>query len=189
MLKHALRDKYATLRKTLTPAAVSLQSIAIANKLLELQIWQFECYHLFLPIPTKREIDTTPILSILQGKDKHIVIPKVTGSNTLTHYLLTDSTTLTTNKWGVPEPVDGIAIPPQQLDVVFVPLLAFDEQGNRIGYGKGYYDRFLATCRTDVLKIGLSFFKAEPKITDVNSHDVPLHFCVTPDTVYKFPVS
>lgn len=189
MLKNVLRDKYSSLRNSLTPSLVSLQSIAIANKLLELQIWQFDFYHLFLPIHNKREIDTSTILSVLHGKDKHVVIPKVTASGTLCHFLLTDSTTLTTNKWGVLEPIGGIAIPPQQLDVVFVPLLAFDEDGNRVGYGKGYYDRFLASCRKDVIKIGLSFFKAEYKITDIHPDDVPLDFCVTPDTVYKFPAS
>lgn len=186
MLKKNLRKKYAKLRDSLTATFLESQSISIANKLLELHIWHSHFYHLFLPIHNKKEINTAIILSILQGKDKHVVLPKVTGANSLTNYLLTDNTRLVLSKWGVPEPVDGIVIEPKQIDVVFVPLLAFDKLGNRVGYGKGFYDTFLSSCREDVIKIGLSLFKAEEKITDVHESDVPLDFCVTPDTIYSF---
>jgi 5-formyltetrahydrofolate cyclo-ligase len=72
------------------------------------------------------------------------------------------------------------------LDVVFIPLLAFDEKGNRVGYGKGFYDRFLAKCRPETVKIGLSFFEATPEITDVSPDDIRLDWCVTPEKVYSF---
>ena len=90
------------------------------------------------------------------------------------------------NKWGIPEPVNGIEIPATQLDVVFIPLLAFDEKGNRIGYGKGFYDRFLNECKEDVIKVGLSFFEATTTIEDTNANDIPLDFCVTPEKIYRF---
>lgn len=189
MLKKNLRDKYSSLRSLLPHALLSSESISIANKLLELPIWQYEFYHLFLPILNKKEIDTSVILSILHGKDKHVIIPKVIGPNTLEHFLLADNTRLKTSTWGVPEPVDGITIDSKKIDVVFIPLLAFDKMGNRVGYGKGFYDTFLSLCREDVVKIGLSFFKAEEKITDVHHSDVRLDFCVTPDTIYSFPKS
>lgn len=189
MLKKTLREKYNTLRRAVTPASLTSQSISIANKLLELPIWEFEFYHLFLPIQHKKEIDTSSVLSILHGKDKHIVIPKVSESNSLEHFLLTDNTRLKTSKWGVPEPVDGIIIDPKKLDVVFIPLLAFDKVGNRVGYGKGFYDTFLSLCRKDVVKIGLSLFEPEEKITDTHKSDMPLDFCVTPDAIYSFPKS
>lgn len=189
MLKKALREKYNTLRSVISPALVSSQSISIANKLLELPIWEFEFYHLFLPIQKKKEIETSVVLSILHGKDKHVVIPKVSGSNSLAHFLLADNTRLIISKWGIPEPVDGIAIDPKKLDVVFIPLLAFDKLGNRVGYGKGFYDTFLSLCRKDVVKIGLSLFEPEEKITDTHQSDMPLDFCVTPDAIYSFPKS
>ena len=102
------------------------------------------------------------------------------------HFLLTDSTRLKKSKWNIPEPVDGIEIAPNKLDVVFVPLLAFDGQGQRVGYGKGFYDRFLAQCRKDAIKIGLSLFEAEERISDFEESDIPLDFCVTPKKVYSF---
>ena len=189
MLKKILRSAYLTKRNSLTIARVSSDSISIANKLLELPIWDFDYYHLFLSITSKKEIDTSSILSVLQGKDKHVIVPKVVDSEHLDHFLLTDSTKFTLSSWGVPEPLEGIPISPQKLDVVFVPLLAFDRDGNRVGYGKGYYDRFLSECRKNVIKVGVSFFKAENKIMDVNKTDIKLNYCVTPDHIYSFGAS
>jgi 5-formyltetrahydrofolate cyclo-ligase len=90
------------------------------------------------------------------------------------------------NKYGIGEPESGEEMPATELDLVIVPLLAFDVNGNRAGYGKGYYDRFLKRCREDVLKIGFSFFEAEQPIDDVNELDVPLDFCITPENIYEF---
>ena len=186
MLKKDLRLKYSDLRKNLTPHSLTHFSLTIANKLLKLPIWDASYYHIFLPISTKNEIDTSFILSILQGKDKNIVLPKMVGASTLEHILLTDSTKLVSNSWGVPEPVEGIEVPVKKIDVVFIPLMAFDLNGNRVGYGKGFYDAFLKQCRTKVVKIGLSAFKAETAILDMNKDDVSLDYCITPEQVYSF---
>lgn len=183
--KKTLRKHYSDLRAKLSSQEMDSMSLAIANRLIELPVWKAQYYHLFLPIEQKNEINTEYILSIIQGKDKEVVVPKVIGAE-LKHYLLLDSTSLVVNKWGIPEPVDGIEIDPKIIDVVFVPLLAFDKQGHRIGYGKGMYDGFLAQCRDDVLKIGLSFFDAEEQFEEVFSSDIPLNCCITPDRIYKF---
>lgn len=163
------------------------QSMAIANNLLPLSIWEHSFYHLFLSIERLREIDTEFILHILNGKDKNVVISRSDFTTAaMTHYLLTDSTPLKTNEWGIPEPLDGIEIPSKKIEVVFIPLLAFDKKGHRIGYGKGFYDRFLDSCQPETLKIGLSFFEAEEGLIEYNEHDIPLDFCVTPEKVYTF---
>jgi 5-formyltetrahydrofolate cyclo-ligase len=104
----------------------------------------------------------------------------------MSHYLLTDSTKIKKNKWNIPEPIDGISITPEQVDVVFIPLLAFDTLGNRVGYGKGFYDKFLATCRPETIKIGLSFFEGTEGIIDVFENDISLDYCVTPKSIYTF---
>ncbi|NJW52882.1 5-formyltetrahydrofolate cyclo-ligase [Salinimicrobium oceani] len=187
MNKKELRLKYKDLREKLTAEEVEEGSIAIGNQLINLPIWKYSYYHLFLSIAEKKEVDTQMILHILQGKDKHVVVSKAdfeTGN--LQNFLLTDATVIRTNTWGIPEPVDGIEIPAEKMEVVFVPLLAFDTHGNRIGYGKGFYDRFLSQCKTDVVKVGLSLFEAEKQILDVNALDVPLDFCVTPEKIYDF---
>jgi 5-formyltetrahydrofolate cyclo-ligase len=186
MLKKDLRLKYSRLRKDLTAQSLLNSSLTIANKILELPIWGGEFYHIFLAIAEKKEIDTSFLLSVLHGKDKNIVLPKVSSANELKHYLLTDTTKLVASKWGIPEPIAGIEILEEKIDVVFVPLLAFDQKGNRLGYGKGYYDNFLGKCKTSVIKVGLSLFEAEEEISDINENDIPLDYCVTPNRTYSF---
>ncbi|RYF99725.1 MAG: 5-formyltetrahydrofolate cyclo-ligase, partial [Chitinophagaceae bacterium] len=97
-----------------------------------------------------------------------------------------DSTKIKKNEYNIPEPIDGIEVPDSKIDVVFVPLLAFDKKGHRVGYGKGFYDRFLAKCKPDVIIIGVSFFEAEEEILDVNPTDFALQYCVTPTNIYRF---
>ena len=174
-------------RKALTFNGIDNLSIDIANQVLELPIWDYSFYHIFLSIEEHKEINTDYILNILAGKDKHIVISKSDFKTiSLKNYLLTDGTVIKKNHWNIPEPVDGIEVNDEKIDVVFIPLLAFDGLGNRVGYGKGFYDNFLANCKPETLKIGLSFFEAETHITDIYDKDIALDYCVTPEKVYKF---
>jgi 5-formyltetrahydrofolate cyclo-ligase len=185
--KAELRSIHKTRRKTLSAKQIEDYSLAIANTLLELKIWDYEFYHLFLPIQEQREVNTEYVLNILAGKDKNVVISKSNFKDlSMTHFLLTDGTQIKKNRFNIPEPVAGIAIKATQLDVVFVPLLAFDTQGNRVGYGKGFYDRFLADCRPETLKIGLSFFEAETEDIEASENDIRLDYCVTPNATYRF---
>ena len=187
MTKHEFRKKYKDLRSKLSSEEISINSIAIANKILKLTIWNAEFYHVFLSIAQLKEVDTEPVLSILSGKDKYIVLSKTEFKTTsMKHFLLTDNTKIKTNSWNIPEPVDGIEIKPKQIEVVFVPLLAFDKHGNRVGYGKGFYDNFLRVCKPEALKIGLSLFEAEESISEITNNDVKLDLCVTPSRTYKF---
>lgn len=187
MNKKEIRLQYKKLREKITPEEIEEWSLEIANNLLKMPIWEHSYYHLFLSISDKREVDTQAILHILQGKDKNVVLSKSDfTSGTLHNYLLTDSTVIRKNSWGIPEPVDGIEIPPSKIEVVFIPLLAFDEKGNRIGYGKGFYDRFLSDCTGKVVKVGLSFFEAEKGLIKATPLDVPLDYCVTPKKIYDF---
>lgn len=186
MDKTTLRKKYKQLRKQLSIEEIENLSLDISNKSLELDIWEHTYYHIFLPISEKKEINTEYLLHILQGKDKSIVIPKADFiSGEMTHILLQENTSLKLSDYNIPEPVSGIEIPPSHMEVIFVPLLAFDEQGNRIGYGKGFYDRFLKNCNPQAIFIGLSFFPAEAKV-NTETLDIPLDFCVTPEKIYTF---
>lgn len=186
MTKAELRSKYKKLRLQLSEQEVEEKSMAVANQLLQLDIWKYKYYHVFLPIKKQNEVDTEFLLHILQGKDKHVVISKSNFSDTsMEHFLLTDQTKIITNEWGIPEPVDGIPIAVEKIDVVFVPLLAFDKKGNRVGYGKGFYDRFLAKAGP-VISIGLSFFEAEEQIKNVDKRDFSLDYCTLPDKTYNF---
>ena len=186
MLKKELRLQYAEQRKLLPPEIREQKSLEISNRCLELPIWDYQFYHIFLSIPEKYEVDTSFLLTVLQGRDKDIIVPKVSGKGQLSHYLLTDATVFRTSKWGIPEPVSGVQVPPERPEVVFLPLLAFDLGGYRLGYGGGFYDRFLAKCREGVLKVGLSYFGPIEKIEDTHSLDVAMDYCVTPEKTYAF---
>ncbi|MEP2936358.1 MAG: 5-formyltetrahydrofolate cyclo-ligase [Gilvibacter sp.] len=186
MDKAYLRKHYKSKRAQHTPEHLEDLSLAIANQALKLAIWDKQFYHIFLPIHRLCEINTEYLLHILQGKDKSVVLSKSDfEAQTLTHYLLEDNTELIENKWGIVEPKAGIVIAPKQLEVIFVPLLAYDKAGNRIGYGKGFYDRFLTQCDKDVIKVGLSYFEPEAAIK-ATTQDVPLDFCITPKNIYSF---
>lgn len=187
MNKTELRRKYKELRLQLSENTIEDFSLEIANNLLQLPIWDLEYYHLFLSIAEQKEVNTEYILHILQGKDKNVVVSKTDIENhCLHHYLLTDNTKIRKNRWNIPEPSGGIEIAPDILDVVFVPLLSFDLSGHRIGYGKGFYDRFLHSCKPGVIKIGLSFFEAEKEIKEIFESDIALDYCVTPKKTYTF---
>src|SRR5690606_10710851 len=122
MLKHELRKKYKELRTGITPLQASDFSLILANQSLQIPIWDFFYYHIFLSIEQNVEVDTLPLITVLQAKDKQVVVPKVSGPNTMDHYLLTDSTRLVKNHWGIPEPQEGIQVPVEKIDVVFLPL-------------------------------------------------------------------
>ena len=187
MKKSELRAHYKSLRNELSTKQVDDLSLQIANSALKLPLWKHSFFHVFLTIEPLKEVRTDPIISILLGKDKHVVVSKSNfKTRSMSHVLLQDNTILKPNWWNIPEPENGITIHNEQIEVVFVPLVTFDAKGNRVGYGKGFYDEFLKNCSKDTLKIGLSFFEAEAVIHDIESHDVPLDFCVTPNKVYTF---
>jgi 5-formyltetrahydrofolate cyclo-ligase len=187
MLKKELRLKYKALRHALSEADLEEMSLQIANQLIKMDIWQHTYYHLFLPIIEQKEVNTEYVLQILAGKDKEIVVSKSNFENKeMAHFLLTDNTKIKKNQYNIPEPVDGLEVPSDKIQVVFVPLLAYDNQGNRVGYGKGFYDVFLQKCKPNVLKIGLSFFPPEPKIISKETQDIGLDFVVTPTHIYAF---
>ena len=184
--KAALRTEYQKRRDALSEEQIAERSIQISNLSLKLNIWEYSLYHLFMTAKKNREVDTSYLLSVIQGKDKQPIIPKIVDDNHLDHFLLNDQTLLKINRRGIPEPLGGIKINPKEIDVVFVPLLVFDQQGHRVGYGKGYYDRFLVRCSDSTLKVGLSFFDPVSKIEDIETHDIALDFALTPEGIYAF---
>jgi 5-formyltetrahydrofolate cyclo-ligase len=187
MLKKTLRTKYKALRSQLSKTEMEEKSLAIANEILKLPIWEKTYFHIFLPITEHKEVDTEFILHILSGKDKEIVVSKSDfETRNMTHFLLTDNTRIQKNEYNIPEPVDGLEVPAAKIDVVFVPLLAFDKKGHRVGYGKGFYDKFLSECKPGTIKIGLSFFEPEELISDIFESDVILDYGVTPNVIYSF---
>lgn len=175
-------------------ASLPLQDYQLRNQQLVQQFFDFFSFqsiqyvHCFLSIVNKKEPDTWPIIQNLQSQEVTVVVSRSDlKDNVLYHYPLTPKTVLKPNRWGIPEPAaGGEAFPVQKIDAVVVPLLAFDRYGHRVGYGKGYYDRFLIQCRPNTKKIGLSLEPPVEKIEDIDTLDIRLDFCVTPERVWAF---
>ena len=187
--KKDIRKHFLELRLNLDePTALALNEQLLANA-RQLDYSNVRKAHIFLPISEKKEVDTWPLVKWgrAQWPEMEWVLSRSdmkTGE--MNHYLWKTNTILVKNKFGIPEPDQGEEVPPENIDLVFVPLLAFDRHGQRVGYGKGMYDRFLKQCRPDVRTIGLSLFEPVLQIEDADSWDVPLHTVVTPDHIYQF---
>lgn len=189
MLKHELRTLYLNKRKQIPEQQVRDFNNAIINQLKNLNWSAIKCISLFLPIETLNEVNTYEVLSFFKSYFPQVIIaiPKTNFIDlTVQHLQYSQQTVLEKNKYHIPEPVCGNVVLPSVIDAVFVPLLAFDILGYRVGYGKGVYDRFLASCRSDVVKIGLSFFAPVNSIDNVDAFDVPLSYCITPNKVFCF---
>ncbi|MDJ1484769.1 5-formyltetrahydrofolate cyclo-ligase [Cytophagaceae bacterium YF14B1] len=188
--KASLRRTYLTNQKKLSQQEVQSLSQQISDQLfLTFNFHTLQTIHCFLPIVKNNEINTWLIIQRLQQDfpNTQIVIPKTDAASlSMISCLLAQDTVLTVSDWGIQEPEVIERIETTQIDYVLVPLLAYDRQGYRVGYGKGFYDRFLAQCRPDVIKIGLSYNVPVEKIEDIDQYDIPLDYCVTPETVWMF---
>ena len=184
--KSEIREKYRQKRAALSEEKIDALSLEIANNALNLPIWDRIYYHIFLSISANKEVQTDNLLHILQGRDKSVVVPKVSNDKkSLEHILLQENTKLDVSSMGIPEPRAGIEVTPESIEVVFVPLLAYDISGHRVGYGGGFYDRFLAKCSENTVFVGVSLFEPEPKVPS-NSLDIPLDYCITANKIHSF---
>ena len=185
MNKIEARKKYLDLRKKLDNVQIISKSTSISNNLQDLPIWEHNFYHIYLPIKEKNEVDTLPIINILKNKKKKVLIPKTDFNNTtMKSFLLNDNTVLKKNNFGITEPINNEEFL-GRIDVIFIPLVAYDLIGNRVGYGKGFYDKFLRNQNNKILRVGLSFFNPEKRIK-IDEHDENLDFCVTPNRIFSF---
>lgn len=190
MDKASLRKQFLEKRQCLSRSQYWHLMDRLMDQFKSIDWSKHKIVHIFLPIKKHNEIDTFSILNYFKDHFPHlqIVIPRTNFQTFEMENVLYDHehTILVRNKFDIPEPLHGILVPTHQIDLVFIPLLAFDKQGNRVGYGKGFYDRFLSKCRPDVQKLGLSFFEPIDQITDLNEFDNPLDWCICPDKIWKF---
>jgi len=188
MTKSQLRKQFLAKRKNFSLHDLQKQSQAISQQFFQrFDLYQIKTLHVFLSILKQNEINTQIIIQEIFLHYPHIRL--VTSKSnfktcTMNSYILKSKTQITDNRWGIPEPINAIACSDEIIDMVLIPLLCFDQQGFRVGYGKGFYDRFLQKCRSDVIKVGLSLFEPVDKIDDVNEYDVKMDFCVMSDGVW-----
>lgn len=189
MTKQELRQLYKQKRSQLSEKErlklddlllIQFQQLAFENVINVLTYW---------PINEKKEINTYLLTDFLAFRmpGMQLCFPVINSeTNSFKAFAVTDDTRFTLNSYGIGEPVDGQEIPSEELDLIITPLLCFDKTGYRVGYGKGFYDRFLKQCRPGAIIAGLSYFEPEEKIADINEFDVPLTLCITPHNIYEF---
>jgi len=189
MTKKELRLNYKEKRKQITVKDKNLWD--------DLMLIQFQRFPLdgistvfsYISLEQMNEPNTDLFVSYLKA-----IIPGIRIAYPITNFetgemfcLQADDDTLyEKNARGMIEPVNGKLIPAYEMDLIIVPLLVFDTQGNRCGYGKGFYDKYLSTCRADSIKLGFSYFEPVDKIQDTDTFDVPLTHCITPQHIYEF---
>lgn len=188
MTKSELRKLYLAKRQSLSAEERAVVSRKVAdNFFADFDLNAFRFLHCFISIEKLNEIDTRPIFEKVWREFPAIqtVVPRVNHeTGDLESLTYARETELSAGKWQISEPSHDELVEPHEIDVVLVPLLCFDQQGHRVGYGKGFYDRFLRQCRTDCLKIGLCSFEPVDKIDDAHAGDIRLDFSVTPDNLY-----
>ncbi len=187
MTKEELREKYKNLRLQLAPGEIDRLSETIVEQTLTHFQLSEKVVSLFLPIERQKEINTYLLWERAKNLGATVAIPKTNfDTMEMRHYLFEQTDQLEINEKGIPEPKKGKVIAADRFDVVFVPLLAVDKNGNRVGYGKGFYDRFLRKCSPSCQFIGLHYFDLEEKIEDILPTDIKLNAVVTPEHVIRF---
>jgi 5-formyltetrahydrofolate cyclo-ligase len=194
MTKSQIRTEYLQKRKQLSEDLYFDLSQKLSDQFFfyfHSKLLKINSLHTFLPIEKNHEPNTNFILKILfqRFKKLQIVVPKTDFKNQLMeHFAIDEGTIFEENKFGIPEPISETKIPENEIDLVLVPLLTFDQNGQRIGYGGGFYDKFLSKTKPDCVKIGLSFFDPIDTIIEYENTDIPLDFCITPSKIWDFSI-
>lgn len=189
MTKDQIRNLYKQKRNAISELEKIKWDDLLLIQFQQLNLSAFNTILSFWPIADKMEPNVELMTRYLR-----LIIPEIaiaypisnTNDFSMKAILTDEETVFKKNEWGIFEPEQGVEIKVESIDLVFVPLLAFDKNGYRVGYGKGYYDRFLTQSNTHIVKIGFSYFDPIEQITDTNQFDVPLNFCITPQHIYEF---
>ena len=188
-MKKTVRKDYLQRRMDIPEEDLQQQTALMAFNFKKLSFPPVKYLMSYSPLPARREFDVSVCEDMLKGQNPSMQTawPRIDELSTdMDACLVQKGGLYIKNRFHVLEPISGKVIAPEQLDMVFVPLVAFDSNGFRVGYGKGYYDRYLARCRADVIRVGFSYFEAVQSLEDISQFDVPLDFCITPYRNYEF---
>ena len=173
--KQRIRKEIALIKQSLSEQQVAELSQTITEHLLRTNEFQSAlCVAIYLAI--KGEVQTTGIIEAALKQNKRIVLP-VINDGKMEFRLFTGAESLSIGAFGIAEPRDSALIQPSQIDLFIVPGIAFDRTGNRMGRGKGYYDKYLAEiCKPIIgLCFGFQLFDSIP----AESHDVKMRMIVS----------
>ncbi|MDO9553693.1 5-formyltetrahydrofolate cyclo-ligase [Rhodonellum sp.] len=186
--KSEIRERHRMLRKSLKNEDREILSEKITERFLEFldKRKEIQHVHIFLPIERLLEVNTYALLKKLFERKINVYTSLVSKDKiTLDTVALHRESVFAIDKWGIPIPENAEKISSDEIQLVVIPLLAFDLKGHRLGYGKGFYDRFLESLKQPVFKVGFSYFDPVESIPHEN-HDIALDICITPGKILSF---
>lgn len=186
MLKAVLRKKYMQKRQALSHDEAFLLSEKIfSNFLSYFKPSEGQKVHIFISIDKFNEIQTQIFIQYFLSHNIRVYVPKIVADKLINIEIFED-TEFETNRWGISEPVSDEDSGENYFHYVITPLLYCDGRGNRVGYGKGFYDGLFQSISQEVKKIGVNYFDPDECIDDVWENDIPLDYLVTPTEVLSF---
>jgi len=186
MLKSELRKKYMQKRKALSTDEAFLLSEKVFENFVDFfKPLPGQKVHIFIPIEKFKEIDTQIFINYFLSRNIRVFVPKIVDAKLISVEIFND-TEFETNEWGISEPVSNEDSGFLDFNYVITPLLYCDKRGNRVGYGKGFYDAFFDRIPSETKKIGVNYFNPDENIDDVRENDIPLDYLVTPADVLSF---
>ena len=183
--KQALRQYYRNLRHALSESEKKQASLAVCTRILHLKEYQ-EAQHIALYHAVNGEINLSTLQEAYNGTQCYYY-PVICDNNTLIFVAAHIDTLFHTNRFGIAEPIlDKKPIKkPENLDIILLPLLAFDDKGHRLGMGGGFYDKTLAHCNNPPLLIGVAYDCQQALQLDTDAWDIPMHLIITPTHTYR----
>jgi 5-formyltetrahydrofolate cyclo-ligase len=189
MIKAEARKFFLEKRRAIMASDKSKWDDLILFQFQNLSFPKIKSVFTYVAMPKFAEISTDAIISLLKSKNPDIKVAYPVcdfKKQTMIAILASTETPFVNNKYGTLEPEGTEVLAPDEIDVVIVPLLCFDQQGYRVGYGKGFYDKYLRDAKPNCIKLGLSYFEPIKRIDDSDNFDVPLDYCITPPLIYEF---
>lgn len=179
--KQEIRKKYKSLRNEMSSQEVKEKSNQICQNFISSNLFQ-QAERIMAYAPLGNEVDIRPVMEEGWRQEKRIAFPKVFG-DTMRYFEVSSFSQLKEGTFHVMEPVETNPVDWKNA-LVLVPGVAFDRQGNRMGYGKGYYDRFFEG-KTDCVKVGVAYELQVADQLPTEENDLPVEYLVTEKGVWK----
>ncbi len=178
MKKKALREQIIANLVALAPDVRQFQADELYQRLFASHAWNTS-HTVAVTMSTATELDTKPIIEAAQQADKRVLVPRTFSGRQMEFVPMTDAVRLEASEYGIQEPINGNATVKSGIDLIVVPGLAFTPEGDRLGFGGGYYDRYLADYSGQTVSLALDAQYFDTPEWTVNEHDVKVQQVIT----------
>ncbi len=189
MTKQELRKKFLPERRAIVGSQQVKWDDLLLIQMQQLDISFVSSLLTYFPMSANKEPNTIACTNYMRW-----MLPELTiaypvcnfEDNSMEAIIINESTTYSAGQYGIMQPNEGVILDPHTIDLVLVPLIVCDKKGYRVGYGKGFYDRYLTQCKKNIQTWGFSYFEPVDSIDDTHPFDIALTHCITPYNIYEF---